>query len=79
MLQRSWWFAEAGARIINFSSIRKNNEIELRVLALCYPGRLALGSECGRGHYANAAISTRSLSLTLSALAPIFSFQHSVM
>ncbi len=66
--------AHGGLRIINFSSIRKNSEIELRVLALCYPGRLASGADCGGGHYANAS-SLYLLSPSLLCL----SFFHSAL
>lgn len=44
----------------------KNKEIELRVLALCYPAWLASGTCCGGGHYANALSFALSLFLSLS-------------
>lgn len=54
MLSAHGGLRRRGPELLISQVLEKNNEIELRVLALCYPERLASGSDCGGGHYANA-------------------------
>lgn len=82
VLRTSWGGSgRNGDELLIFEVLgKKNKEIELRVLALCYPAWLASGTCCGGGHYANAPSLSLSLSRSLLplALSPSLSLSKSI-